>query len=103
MDLFNLILAIIFLMMATQWTEGPYLVIGILVILMIAVKDFKSIIILIAAAVALYFVKDNLEEYALFVIIGLIILALILGKKAEAGGQPEMFQPGGFGGLMEGM
>jgi hypothetical protein len=51
----------------------------------------------------LYFIKDNIQEYALFVIIGLILLAMILGKKAEEGGQPEMFNPGGFGGLMEGM
>ena len=102
MDLFNLILAIIFLMMTTQWGE-PWLIAGMVIILAVAMKDIKSTIILAVAAVALYFIKDNLQEYALFVIIGLILLALVLGKKADEGGQPEMFNPGGFGGLMEGM
>ncbi|MBU2100298.1 hypothetical protein KKG83_03340 [Candidatus Micrarchaeota archaeon] len=102
MDLFNLILAVIFLMMATQW--GPtWLIGGIVLILIIAMRDLKSTIILLVAAIALYFIKDNIQEYALFVIIGLILLAMVLGKKADEGGQPEMFNPGGFGGLMEGM
>lgn len=101
MDLFNLILAVIFLMMATQWGE-PWLILGLLLILVVAMKDFKSTIILVVAAIALYVIKDNLQEYALFVIIGLILLALILGKKTEEG-QSEMFNPGGLGGLMEGM
>lgn len=102
MDLFNLILAIIFLMMATQWSEEPWLIIGMIAILIVAMKDMKSTIILIIAGVALYVIKDNLKEYALYVIIGLILLALLLGKKTEEG-QSEMFNPGGFGGLMEGM
>ncbi len=102
MDLFNLILAVIFLMMATQWGE-PWLIVGLLLILVVAMKDFKSTIILFVAAIALFLIKDNLQEYALFVIIGLILLALILGKKTEEGGQSEMFNPGGLGGLMEGM
>jgi len=102
MDLFNLILSIIFLMIATQWGQ-TWLIVGILIILAVATKDIKSIIVLTVAAIALYVIKDNLQEYALFVIIGLILLALILGKKSEEGQQPEMFQPGGFGGLMEGM
>lgn len=102
MNLFNLILAIIFLMMATQWGD-TWLIILMLAVLLVAMKDIKSTVILIAAAVAMYLIKDNLQEYALFVIIALILLALILGKKTEEGGQPEMFSPGGFGGLMEGM
>jgi hypothetical protein len=102
MDLFNLILAIIFLMMATQWTNELWLIGGMLIILIVAVREWKSILILVVAAIALYFIRDNLKEYALFVIIGLILLALLLGKKAEES-QPEMFSPGGFGGLMEGI
>ena len=102
MNLFNLILAIIFLMMATQWGD-TWLIVLMLAVLLVAMKDLKSTIVLVVAAIAMYFIKDNLQEYALFVIIGLILLALIMGKKAEEEGQPEMFAPGGFGGLMEGM
>ncbi|PIN98206.1 MAG: hypothetical protein COT90_05410 [Candidatus Diapherotrites archaeon CG10_big_fil_rev_8_21_14_0_10_31_34] len=101
MDLFNLILAIIFLMMATQWGD-TWLIVLMLAILLVAMRDIKSTIILIVAAVAMFLIKDNLQEYALFVIIGLILLALVLGKKADEQ-QPEMFAPGGFGGLMGGM
>ncbi len=101
MNLFNLILAIIFLMMATQWGD-TWLIVLMLAILIVAMKDIKSTLILLVAAGAMYLIKDNLQEYALFVIIGLILLALIMGKKADEE-QPEMFSPGGFGGLMEGM
>ena len=102
MNLFNLILAIIFLMMATQWGD-TWLIVLMLAVLLVAMKDLKSTIVLVVAAIAMYFIKDNLQEYALFVIIGLILLALVIGKRAEEEGQPEMFNPGGFGGLMEGM
>ncbi len=102
MDLFTLILSIIFLMMVTQWTTELWVIGGIIIILIVAVRDVKATMVILLAAIALYFVRDNLKEYALFIIIGLILVALLLGKKADEG-QPEMFNPGGFGGLMEGM
>lgn len=100
MDTFTFLLAVIFLMMAVQWQQN-WLVIAIVVVMILYMRSIKATVGLIIALAVLYILRDSIAEYALYIIIGMVILALIIGFK-EKQAEPEYYSPDMLGGLMGG-
>ncbi len=102
MDIFTLIVAILFIMLAIQYGQH-WLAFAIVAVMIIAMRSIGTTVLLIIALIALYFVK--VSEITIFwpiIIFGIIILALAIGSKGK-GQQPEYYAPEGYGGLLEGM
>lgn len=103
MDLFNLMITLILMMLALQFSEN-WLAIAIVLITILTMRDLKATIVLLVAAGVLYFAKGSLDPYWPFIFFGLIIFALLMG--AGGGGQqeqqPEYYSPDMYSGLMGG-
>ena len=103
MDSFTFLLAVIFLMILIQANQ-LLAAIGAALIIIVAMRSVSSTVLILAAFGILYLAKDNIKELAPVILLGLIILALLLGTGSKPQ-QPEYYSPetGGYGGLLEGM
>jgi len=100
MDAFTFMIAIVVIMLALQFNQ-TWLVFGALGIMILSMRSYKAILLIMIAAVVLYYLRDSLQEYSIFILFGLVILALVLGL-GKGGSQPEMLGADPYGGLMGG-
>lgn len=102
MDLFTLMMAIILIMLAL--TSGQmWILFGTIILVSLGTKSLPTTIVMTLGAIVLFYSKSMFGEYWHLALFGLLILALILGFKAEAagGGEGEYYSPD-MGGLMGG-
>ena len=97
MDMFNLIISLLLIFLALQYQQN-WIVFAVLVISVITMKELMGTLALLGGAALIYFLYNGVEFDTLFifVVFGLVILALLLGigKKPEQ----EAYMPPGYGG-----
>ena len=100
MDTTNFLIAVILMMLAASY--GAYwLVIGIAVIMLLTMRSLSTLILMIISVGVVFFFQGNIQEYAPYILFGLVILALAIGnmdKPQEAAYPPDMGL-GGMGGM----
>lgn len=103
MDLFTLMMAIILIMLALT-TGQTWILFGTIILVSLGTKSIPTTIVMSIGAVVLFYSRDVFGDYWHVALFGLLILALILGFKADEGGQGgggEYYSPDA-GGLMGG-
>ncbi len=99
MDTASFLIGVIIMMLAASY-DAYWLVVGVALVLMLTMRSLSAIVLLLISIGIIVFFRGNIQEYAPYILFGLIILSLLLdaGKKQEAYPQDM----GGLGGL-EGM
>ena len=100
MDTFTFMIEVIIIMLALQFDQ-TWLFFGATAVIILSQRSISSIALVIVTAAVLYFLRNSLLEYSIFILFGLIILALVLGF-GKKGAEPEMYAPDMYGGLMGG-
>ncbi|PIN85036.1 MAG: hypothetical protein COV47_04325 [Candidatus Diapherotrites archaeon CG11_big_fil_rev_8_21_14_0_20_37_9] len=98
MDTFNFIVSVLIMLMALQMQQ-LWIVFAVLVISILTSKDMSTVIAFIISAIVLFFVVGSGEVNELWpvAIVGLIVVAILLGSK------PEEQQQGGYGDMLGGL
>ncbi|MBU0636532.1 hypothetical protein KKE06_05905 [Candidatus Micrarchaeota archaeon] len=100
MDTTNFLVAVVLMMLAASY--GAYwLVIGIAVIMMLTMRSLTTFVLLIISLAVVFFFQGNIQEYAPYILFGLVILALALGNigKPQEAAYPADMGLGGLGGM----
>ncbi len=101
MDTFNLIIAILLIVLAFQFQQD-WLVFGTVALLILSLRSFSTAIILLALVGILFWVGNwgDIKLLLPIILFGLLILAIIIGMKPQPK-QPEYYAPD-LGGMMDG-
>lgn len=98
MDTFTFLVALMLIMLAMQYNQ-TWMILGVVAILILAIRSWTTIILLVLTLVILYFLRGaDMVDYWPIVVFGMVIVALVLGIKAEPK-EPEMYGGDMMGGL----
>ncbi|MBN2067183.1 MAG: hypothetical protein JW744_01820 [Candidatus Diapherotrites archaeon] len=109
MDTFTYMVAVLLMMLAIQFNQN-WLVFAIVALMILTMRSLGTTVLLLVSTAVLFLAREYLKEYWPFVLFGLIILSLIIGR--GGGSQPEAMpmdlyggglDAGGFGGLPGGL
>lgn len=105
MDIFNFIVSTFLMFMALQMgSDGYWIALGVLVISIITSKDLSTIVAFLIATGIMYYVIGTGDDSILLIgIFAIIVVAILLGSKAEQPQQPDMGGLGGYGDMFGGM
>jgi hypothetical protein len=93
MDTFNLMIAIILMMLAMQFQQN-WLVFGTFALVVLTMRSFTALFVFLVATITLFLARNALSEYWPIIIFGILILALAVGWRSKPE-EPEY----GYGGL----
>ena len=100
LDTTSFLIAVIIMMLAASY-DAYWLVAGVAIIMMLTMRSLSAIVLLLVSLGIVIFFRGSIQEYAPYILFGLIILAMALGN---AGKQPEPYPPElGLGGGLEGL
>ncbi len=110
MDTFTFMVAVLLMMIAVQFNQN-WMVFAIVAVMVLTMRSVSTTVLLVVSTVVLFLAKAYLKEYWPFVLFGLIILGLLIGKGKKGGEAPgampaDMYGGGfdtGFGGLPGGL
>lgn len=98
-DTTNFLIAVIIMMLAASY-DAYWLAVGVAIIMMLTMRSLNSIVLLLLSLGIVVFFRGSIQQFAPYILFGLIILAMALGN---SGKQPEPYPPDlGLGG-MEGL
>ncbi len=106
MDYFNFLLSMVLIFLSFQYGQN-WIIFAILILSVLTIKSFKAVLALILGTLALYLLIDNGNFGSSFplIVIGIAIVALVLGvgkggEEPPAGGMGQSYADllGGMGG-----
>jgi hypothetical protein len=98
MDVFTILMAIIVIMVSIQFKLN-WVAFGTVLLVIVTLRNLPSTIIMIIALIGLYLTAGEAEIYWPWLMIGLIVLALLIGAAEKP--QAEAYPPD-LGGLLGG-
>ncbi len=103
MDAFNYMVTIVLMMLVMQFNMA-WMAFGILFISIITSKDLMTVIVLLVTGGIIYYAQaiGLLNAYWPIILLVSIGLFYLFRLDKGSGGQPEMYNPDPFGGLMGG-